>query len=99
MIYKDKTNNHIEEHKKALGLTGDVYVVNNIHIASLASHKAQFPDSTATTIEEAEAEYVAYMKESKLAQIEAEKARREQAVANFFARFKKKAEGSEDDKD
>ena len=64
MIYRDKTNNHIEAHKKALRLTGDVYVVDRIHIASLESHKAQFPNSTATTIEEAEAEYLAYRAEA-----------------------------------
>ena len=56
MIVKNKTNPIIEEHKKKLHLKGDVYVVDN-HIASLASHKAAYPQSKATTIEEAEAEF------------------------------------------
>ena len=98
MIYKDKTNKHIESHKAALGLTGDVYVVNKIHIASLESHKAQFPNSTVGTIEEAEAEYIAYMAEKKREQIEAERARKEQYKANIWARFRKnKSEVVEND--
>lgn len=62
MIYKNGTDANIERHKSILGITGDVYVVNN-HIASLDSHKKVFLESTATTIEEAESEYVQYEKE------------------------------------
>ena len=60
MIYKNNTNADIERHKARLGLTGDVYLINGVHIESLASHKKVFPESTATTIEEAERERLAY---------------------------------------
>jgi len=60
MIYKNNTNADIERHKARLGLTGDVYLINGVHIESLASHKRLIPESTATTIEEAEQERLAY---------------------------------------
>lgn len=60
MIIKNNTDASIERHKQKLGLTGDVYVINGIHIESLASHKNLVPGSTATTIEEAEQERLAY---------------------------------------
>jgi len=60
MIIKDKTDANIERHKEKHGLTGDVYLINGVVIASLASHKKVFTESTATTIEEAEAERLAY---------------------------------------
>lgn len=59
MIYRTGSDAKIAAHKHKLGLKGDVYVVNN-HIASLASHKVIFPDSMATTIEEAELERILY---------------------------------------
>lgn len=58
MIYANGTNSDIERHKARLGLVGDVYLVGN-EIASLASHKRAFRESTATTIEEAELEKIA----------------------------------------
>ena len=60
MIIKDGTNANIEKHKQKLGLTGDVYLVNDHFMESLASHRRLFPDSTATTIEDAMAERIAY---------------------------------------
>lgn len=60
MIYKNNTNADIERHKARLGLTGDVYLIKGVLIESLASHKRLIPESTATTIEEAEAERIAY---------------------------------------
>lgn len=60
MIYKDGENAKIEELKSKFStpLTGDVYVVENF-IESLETHKIFYPESTATTIEEAEAERIA----------------------------------------
>ena len=63
MIIKDGTNSNIEQHKQKLGVTGDVYLVNGHLMESLASHRKLFPDSTATTIEEAEAERIAFEQE------------------------------------
>ena len=60
MIFKNNTNVDIERHKARLGLTGDVYLIKGVLIESLASHKRLIPESTATTIEEAEAERIAY---------------------------------------
>lgn len=60
MVIKDKTDQSVERHKARLGLTGDVYIINNLLIESLASHKRLIPSSTATTIEEAEQERIAY---------------------------------------
>lgn len=61
MIYKDGTNAKIESLKDRLGLTGDVYLVGQNYMESLESHKRLLPESTATTIEEAEAERLAFM--------------------------------------
>lgn len=63
MIIKDGTNSNIEQHKQKLGVSGDVYLVNGHLMESLASHRRLFPDSTATTIEEAEAERIAFEQE------------------------------------
>ena len=60
MIFKNNTNADIERHKARLGLTGDVYLIKGVLIESLASHKRLIPESTATTIEEAEVERIAY---------------------------------------
>ena len=60
MVIKDNTNPAVERHKARLGLTGDVYIVNGLLIESLESHKQLLPASTATTIEEAEQERIAY---------------------------------------
>lgn len=59
MIVKNFTDMKIERHKIKLGVKGDVYVFNGVHIESLESHKRLYPESTATTIEEAYAERVA----------------------------------------
>lgn len=63
MIIKNGSNITIENHKAKLGLTGDVYLVNNHFLESLESHKKLFPASRATTIEEAENERIAYEQE------------------------------------
>lgn len=60
MIIRNNTNADIERHKARLGLTGDVYIVNGVQIETLESHKRLLPTSTATTIEEAEQERIAY---------------------------------------
>ena len=53
-IVRDETDTKIQRHKTMHGLSGDVYVITPGNIMeSLASHKKLFPDSTATTIEEA----------------------------------------------
>ena len=70
MIIKDGTNANIEKHKQKLGLTGDVYLVNDHFMESLASHRRLFPDSTATTIEDAMAERIAYEAEQERIRLE-----------------------------
>lgn len=65
MIIKDKTDSNIERHKQYLCLTGDVYLVDGIFIESLESHKILIPESTATTIEEAYEERIAFEEERK----------------------------------
>lgn len=70
MIIKDGTNANIEKHKQKLGLTGDVYLVNEHFMESLASHRRLFPDSTATTIEDAMAERIAYEQEQERIRLE-----------------------------
>jgi len=70
MIIKDGTNANIEKHKQKLGLTGDVYLVNDHFMESLASHRRLFPDSTATTIEDAMAERIAYEQEQERIRLE-----------------------------
>ena len=70
MIIKDGTNSNIEQHKQKLGVTGDVYLVNGHLMESLASHRRLFPDSTATTIEQAEAERIAFEQEQERIRIE-----------------------------
>jgi hypothetical protein len=56
MIIKNGTNERIEKIKQKLNLTGDVYLIKDTYIESLESHKKLNPNSTATTIEEAEEE-------------------------------------------
>lgn len=70
MIIKDGTNANIEKHKQKLGLTGDVYLVNDHFMESLASHRRLFPDSTATTIEDAMAERIAHEQEQERIRLE-----------------------------
>ena len=70
MIIKDGTNSNIEQHKQKLGVTGDVYLVNGHLMESLASHRRLFPDSTATTIEDAMAERIAYEQEQERIRLE-----------------------------
>lgn len=74
MIYKEGSDEGVERLKKRLGMTGDVYMVNN-HIANLASHKKLFPESTARNIEAAERERLEYeRREEERRQREAEEA-------------------------
>lgn len=75
MIIRDGTNPKIEAIKEERGISGDVYVDDGGHIESLYSHKRllsfyNYP-STATTIEEAETERLAF-------EAEMERRRREQ---------------------
>ena len=70
MIIKNGTNSNIEQHKQKLGLTGDVYLVNGHLLESLESHHRLFPDSTATTIEDAMAERIAYEQEQERIRLE-----------------------------
>jgi hypothetical protein len=70
MIIKNGTNANIEKHKQKLGLTGDVYLVNDHFMESLESHHRLFPDSTATTIEDAMAERIAYEQEQERIRLE-----------------------------
>ena len=62
MIVVSGTNSKIEKYKSIHGLKGDVYIIKpgNL-IETLESHKVLFPDSTATTLEEAEAYHVQYL--------------------------------------
>lgn len=70
MIIKNGTNANIEKHKQKLGLTGDVYLVNDHFMESLESHHRLFPSSTATTIEDAMAERIAYEQEQERIRLE-----------------------------
>ena len=55
-IYRDGQNSRIEEFKKTLGLTGDVFIVNH-YIYSLESYKSVF-FSMVETIDDAYREYL-----------------------------------------
>lgn len=70
MIIKNGTNSNIEQHKQKLGLTGDVYLVNGHLLESLESHRRLFPDSTATTIEQAESERITFEQEQERIRLE-----------------------------
>jgi len=98
MIVKSGTNLKVEIYKKKLNLTGDVYIVNDHLIANLASHKALIPDSTATTIEEAEAERITYeaaLEAERIAAAEAAaKAAQEEAEAQAEEETSDKEEAS-----
>ena len=67
MIIKDGTDLRIEQMKQTLGLSGDVYIDDAHHIASLESHRFLLASydyqSNATTIEEAELERAAFEEE------------------------------------
>lgn len=80
MIVKDKTDPIVEEHKKRLGLTGDVYIVEGHFIENLESHKRLDPSSKATTIEEAEQERLALIETERL--IAEEMAREQEQLDN-----------------
>ena len=56
-------NDAIERLKQQLNLTGEVYIYNEHYIENLESHKRLIPNSTATTIQEAYAERVAFEQE------------------------------------
>lgn len=73
MIIKDGSDAKIETIKKRLNLTGDVYLFKGHFIENLESHKKLLPDSTATTIQEAYSERVAYEFEQERLQQEAQK--------------------------
>lgn len=79
MVIKDNTNPAVERHKARLGLTGDVYIINGLFIESLESHKQLLPASTATTIEEAEQERIAY-EETLAAEREAQQAEQDEGA-------------------
>lgn len=83
MIVLDKTDSVMERRKQRLGLSGDVYIFGGHFIESLESHKRLVADSTATTIEEAYEERVAY--EEKLARERAERAALEAELAEDIA--------------
>lgn len=72
MIINDGSNTKIEQIKKRLNITGDVYLFNEHFMESLESHRKLYSESTATTIQEAYLERVNY---------EFEKARQEQINA------------------
>ena len=63
-IIRSGKEQKIENFKATLGITGDVYIDENNHIASLETHRALMEmygyPSTATTIEEAEIERAAF---------------------------------------
>jgi hypothetical protein len=62
MIIKDGTNAKVEKLKKTLKIKGDVYIVGEgNYIENLAGHKKLYPTSSATSIEEAEAERLAFL--------------------------------------
>jgi len=63
MIFRDGENQRIEEIKEKRGISGDVYVYEDHFMESLVSHKRLVPNSTATTIEEAEAERIIFEEE------------------------------------
>ena len=75
---------HIAKHKQKLGLTGDVYLIDDHQLESLESHKRLFPDSNAATIQEAEGERLAYIAEqARIRAEEAERQRQEEFAANY----------------
>ncbi len=63
MIIPNGTDPNIEKHKQKLGLSGDAYLLDGHLLETLESHKRLFPGSKATTIQEAEAERVAFEEE------------------------------------
>lgn len=67
MIVKDGTNPKVEEIKEEIGISGDVYIDDGNHIESLYSHIRLLTSygvtPTATTIEEAEVERIAFEEE------------------------------------
>ncbi len=61
-IIRDKTDKTIQRHKTIHRISGDVYLITPGNIMeSLESHKKLFPESTATTIEEAGAYHAQYL--------------------------------------
>ncbi len=62
-IVRNNTDAKVEEMKLKLNLSGDVYIYNNHFMESLESHKKLFPESSATTIEQAYLERVEYEQE------------------------------------
>lgn len=80
MIIKNGTNAKVEQQKKRLNLTGDVYVYEGHFMESLESHKKLLPNSTATTIQEAYTERVAYEFEQEKLRLEQQKEHAEEDV-------------------
>lgn len=74
MIIPNGTDPNIEKHKQKLGLSGDAYLLEGHLLETLESHKRLFLDSRATTIQEAEAERIAFEEEQ--ARIRAEESAR-----------------------
>lgn len=67
MIIKNGTDQKIEKRKAVFGITGDVYVVGpGNYMESLESHRRLYPESTATTIEEAETERILFMEREEI---------------------------------
>lgn len=93
MIIRNGTNANIERHKSKLGLSGDVYLVDNHLMESLESHRRLFPDSTASTIEQAESERIAY--EQSQAQLRLEQA--QQAEAERLASISEEKSDEQED--
>lgn len=84
MIIPNGTDPNIKKHKQKLGLTGDVYLIDDHQLESLESHKRLFPDSQATNIQEAEVERLAYIAEqARIRAEEAERQRQEEFAANY----------------
>ena len=85
MIIRDGTNPKVERQKEILGLTGDVYIDDANHIESLHSHQRLLTSygypTTATTIEEAEAERPAF-------EAELERRRREPSLEDALEMLK-----------
>lgn len=80
MIVKNGTDAKVEQMKKRLNLTGDVYIFEGHFIESLESHKKLLPTSTATTIQEAYTERVAYEFEQERLRAEAQKENAEEFI-------------------
>jgi hypothetical protein len=78
MIIRINTDPKIEGYKRKMGLTGDVYIYNDVFIESLQSHKLLIPNSVVTTIEQAYEERVFWEEEQARIRAEEQERIREQ---------------------